>query len=216
MSGNPVCRASTAAMRAALAVGGVSVQYSQGGSPTTLDAVPGRTDFMPAGDLGQLFALAKPRDWMVRAADLPGPPGAGDTITYDSKLYDLVPAGHWRWYHAADPNQTIYRLHTLYLDLAHTVTVQQFVETGKDTRGQRSGGWEDELSDLVAAVVPVGSLNMEAAHAVWDKATHRVFGRYNADITVKKRLTYDGRTLEIGHVTDIAEMGLFMVLDCVE
>lgn len=216
MTETPVSASAAAHVRALKATAGVSVQYVRGGTPTSLVAVPGRTNFAPPGAMAAVFAVCKPQDWIVAAADLPAAPASGDTIVWGSDTYDLVPVGRRRWYSPMDAGGHAYRLHTINVDLAHSVTLQKFTQTSTDNRGQPVGTWGTDVADLAAAVIPRGERNAELAHAFHESTTHQVLMRYRADVTSAKRLSYDGRTLAIGHVEIVDEMGLFLSLSCTE
>lgn len=113
MSSTPVSASAVAHHVATLkAAAGVSVTYTQGGSDSTITAVPGRTDFAAEGAMGIVLETSLMMDWIVLAADLPGAPKRGDQIAYAGKTYELAPAADGRWYSPFDAYAVGYRLHT--------------------------------------------------------------------------------------------------------
>lgn len=88
-----------------------SVTYRRGGADSTVDAVPGKTDFEVADDLG-FSTGAFVWDFMIAAADLGFEPAVGDIIIHASRQFEVMRLpgqGCWRF---TGTTQSTYRIHT--------------------------------------------------------------------------------------------------------
>jgi SPP1 family predicted phage head-tail adaptor len=99
--------------------------------------------------------------------------------------------------------------------LRHRVTIQEFVQSGSDARGQVIGDWVD-VAEVWASVVPLAGRWAEYAHQLWESATVRVLIRYRADVTSASRLLFGTRVLAIGVVTNQGEDNHTLELLCTE
>jgi SPP1 family predicted phage head-tail adaptor len=99
--------------------------------------------------------------------------------------------------------------------LRHRVTIQEFVATGTDARGQALGDWVDVV-EVWASVVPLAGRWAEYAHQLWESATVRVLIRFRADVTSANRLLFGSRVLDIGVVTNQGEDNHTLELLCTE
>lgn len=100
-------------------------------------------------------------------------------------------------------------------DLRHVVTLQQFVVSSTDGRGQPVGAWADQFV-LRAAVQPVGPKDAEFVNQLYHEASHIVLVRHHAEISRDKRLRFGQRTLHIGYAGDLDEEGHTLRLLCSE
>lgn len=98
------------------------------------------------------------------------------------------------------------------------VTLQQWTESGTDSRGHSTGSWGDLAADSTvwAAIEPLTSNTAEYVHQLYAEATHRVLIDYRSDVTRGMRLVYGSRTLWIGHVKNIGEDDVILELMCAE
>jgi hypothetical protein len=90
---------------------GVDVVYSQGATTVTATAVPGNSPIISETTDGAI-RTDKTQDWIFKAADLLGVvPRRGDTVTWGTRVFEVVqPAGE-RQYYYSDPYETIIRVH---------------------------------------------------------------------------------------------------------
>jgi len=99
--------------------------------------------------------------------------------------------------------------------LRHRVTIQEFVQSGTDARGQAVGTWVD-VADVWASVTPLAGRWAEYAHQLWESATVRVLIRYRADVTSAHQLVFGDRVLVIGVVLNQGEDNHTLELLCTE
>ena len=86
------------------------------------------------------------------------------------------------------------------------------------TRGQASGAWSTVMSDIPATVVKLTGGEAEVARKLFASATYRVemFKPNNLTVTVKHRLKYGTRYLQIGDVDHDEEKNRDLILLCSE
>ncbi len=89
------------------------VTYRRGETELALTATFGRTQYEVEDEYG-LRVGAEVTDFLILAADFAptfGEPEAGDQITTDVTVFEvmsLAGQGHWRW---SDPHRTVMRIH---------------------------------------------------------------------------------------------------------
>ena len=88
------------------------VEYRRaGGGSVRLRAVPGRTVFHSRGEHGTWMRV-ETRDFVVRAGDMDFDPQAGDEVSFDGRVYEVLAPNNepcWRW---SDPFRTARRIHS--------------------------------------------------------------------------------------------------------
>lgn len=99
--------------------------------------------------------------------------------------------------------------------LRNKLTLQKFVQSSTDSRGQPVGAWEDE-EWLRGSIQAVGTQDAQLVSQLVHDATHIIMVRYCANVTRAKRFSYDGRVLDIGHVADIDGKRRVMRVLCTE
>jgi SPP1 family predicted phage head-tail adaptor len=99
--------------------------------------------------------------------------------------------------------------------LSNVVSLQKYVVSSTDTRGQPVGSWTHVCS-LRAAIEPVGPRDAQMVNQLMHDATHIVHVRYNQSVTRSTRLKYGDRILNIGHVADLGNDGRVLRLLCSE
>ena len=99
--------------------------------------------------------------------------------------------------------------------LRQVVTLQQFVVSSTDGRGQPVGTWLNQMS-MRASVQPVGPKDAEYVNQLYHEASHVVMMRHHAEISRDKRLRFGTRTFHIGFVGDVDEEGHTLRLLCSE
>lgn len=81
------------------------------GVTVTATAILGATSYEVSDEYGTLTG-AKMIDFLIPASGLSSPPKAGDRITVNDDVYEVLELGNegcWRW---SDPFKTIRRVHT--------------------------------------------------------------------------------------------------------
>ena len=98
------------------------------------------------------------------------------------------------------------------------VTLQQFVETGTDSRGKPTGDWEDLATapTVWASVEPLNVRPAEYARQLYAEATHRIFIDWRSDVTAAMQLVYGTRTFHIGSAINVHEANVALELLCTE
>ena len=98
------------------------------------------------------------------------------------------------------------------------VTIQRFVQSGADGRGQPTGVWEDleTAATVWASVEPLTVRTAEYARQLYSQATHRVFIDWRSDVTAAMRLVYGSRILAIGAAVNMHEANVTLELLCTE
>jgi len=99
--------------------------------------------------------------------------------------------------------------------LRHVVTVQEYVISSTDGRGQPVGTWTDRMTTR-ASIEPVGSRDADLVSQLYHEASHVVMMRYHSMINREHRLRFNGRTLAIGHVGNLGEENRTLRLLCSE
>lgn len=98
--------------------------------------------------------------------------------------------------------------------LRHIVTLQKFIET-RNNYGESEQAWS-EVSVLRANIKPVSGREYFAADQVNSEVTTSVVIRYRSDVSVKDRLVFKGRTLEIVSVINVGERSRWLEIKCKE
>ena len=89
------------------------VTYRRGGMELSLNTIFGRTQYEVEDEYGVRVG-AEVMDFLILAADFSptfGEPEAGDQITSDGTVFEvmsLAGQGQWRW---SDPHRTVMRIH---------------------------------------------------------------------------------------------------------
>lgn len=98
------------------------------------------------------------------------------------------------------------------------VTLQRFVESGTDGRGQPLGDWENltDTPTVWASVEPLTVRTAEYARAIYNLATHRVFIDYRSDVDAGMRVVYGSRVFAIGSAINMHEANVTLELLCTE
>lgn len=98
------------------------------------------------------------------------------------------------------------------------VTLQRFVESGTDGRGQPIGDWENLTTapTVWASIEPLTVRTTEYARAIFSLATHRIFIDYRSDVTAAMRIVYGSRVFAIGSVINMHEANVTLELLCTE
>jgi hypothetical protein len=99
---------------------GQAVTYSRGAASVAWTATLGKTEFQRINSAGVVTTFTS-RDFLGLAADLildgqPATPRAGDRITEDGEVYEVMDLGGeqpWRW---SDPYKVRLRIHTKRVD----------------------------------------------------------------------------------------------------
>lgn len=89
-------------------------------------------------------------------------------------------------------------------ELRHVGTLQSFTATGADAHGKPTGSW-GTTSTVRAKIDPVSGRTAEFAHQLYDLATHIIWLRYRAGVTVDQRLVVGTRTFHFGYVENLEE-----------
>lgn len=97
--------------------------------------------------------------------------------------------------------------------LRHRVTIQ--VATEVNTTGSVSRTWAD-LTTVSASVEPLTGREFMEAQQLGGQVSHRVTMRYYSALTVRHRITHDGRTLNIVAVLNPDERNIETVAMCKE
>lgn len=100
-------------------------------------------------------------------------------------------------------------------DLRHVVTLQEFVVSSTDGRGQPVGAWTDRLT-MRANINPIGPRDAELVSQLYHEASHVVMMHYHSAVTREKRLRFNGRTLAIGYVGNLSEENRVLRVLCSE
>lgn len=99
--------------------------------------------------------------------------------------------------------------------LRHTVTLQQWIETGTDEHGHPEGAWWN-IAELRAWIEPVGPRDAELANQLYHEATHTIWVRYHSGVTRDRRLLFGERTFHVGYVSNLDERNRVLKLLCSE
>ena len=92
---------------------GVTIDYTtvSDGSVYSLTAVPGST--ATEADFGDgIIRQDRLHDFIVNVRDLGFEPEPGDTIAYDSRLYEVMQANGLKHFSEVGPYKQMYRIHT--------------------------------------------------------------------------------------------------------
>lgn len=102
-------------------------------------------------------------------------------------------------------------------ELTKRVALQEFVTTGTDTRGQKTGTWTTYKS-VWAAIETLDGRELEHARKIYADASLRVKIRYQsaATLNVKHRILFGTRVFNIGHTNNVDEIGESWILLCSE
>ncbi len=99
-------------------------------------------------------------------------------------------------------------------DLRHRVAIQSRA-SGKGTRGQATGAWST-IATVPCSIKTLAGREAEQANKLVAAATLKVEMRYYAGLTVKHRLLFGSREINIGHVDNVEEQNIQHVLLCAE
>ena len=99
--------------------------------------------------------------------------------------------------------------------LRHEVTLQVWTDTGDDSHGHDLGQWSD-LATVWGFVEPLQGRTIEAAHQLYDLATHRVTINYRDDVTKANRVKFGDRYFGVGFVRNVYEGNHTLELLCSE
>ncbi len=104
-------------------------------------------------------------------------------------------------------------------ELRHRATIEGkpavMTPGATDTRGHPERLWTPRFTRW-AKIEPLTGRKLEIARQLVPTATHQVTMRFDADVTVRDRVIFEGRTFYIGDVTDIEERKVRMELTCTE
>ena len=99
--------------------------------------------------------------------------------------------------------------------LRHTVTLQEWIETGTDEHGHPEGAWWD-VATLRADIQPVGPRDADVVNQLYHEASHIIWLRYHKDVARDTRLKFGDRTFHVGYVQNIDERNRIVKLMCSE
>ncbi|MCH8853933.1 MAG: phage head closure protein [Planctomycetes bacterium] len=100
--------------------------------------------------------------------------------------------------------------------LRHRVDLENDTASTRDGHGQLVPIWSAEASNLPCDIQTLRGRELVEAQQVVGEATHRVRMRYRSGVTVKKRLLFGTRELNIGFVENVGERNREWLLICVE
>lgn len=98
--------------------------------------------------------------------------------------------------------------------LRHRLIVEA-KETTLGTRGQRTGSWTT-CDTVWGEVVTLSGGERDQARQIYASATDTVRIRYRADLTTENRFKFGSRILNIGHIDNIDQRNIEIVMLCGE
>lgn len=100
--------------------------------------------------------------------------------------------------------------------LRHYVGLERFVKVGSTARGLPEGQFRQVASNVPATVEPLSGRQAEIARQLVATATHRVTMRWRDGVEPKMVVTFQGRRLTVGHVSDGDFRKRYLELTCTE
>ena|SRR6266496_1578386 len=105
-------------------------------------------------------------------------------------------------------------------DLRYRIDIVQPDDASED--GYGDPGVTAVMSNVPANVIDLGGIELVRAQMIADKATHKVFARYDSRIQEKQAVIFESRTFRIEDVSDASVPGCgfprhrWLILLCVE
>jgi hypothetical protein len=90
---------------------GVAVTYTQGSTSLSIYAIPGFTEIDEQSEDGAI-RTDKVQDFIFQASDLTVTPSRGDSVTWGSRVFEVVQPTGDRCYSYSDQYQRMIRVHT--------------------------------------------------------------------------------------------------------
>lgn len=99
--------------------------------------------------------------------------------------------------------------------LRHRVDVETFTSSTGD-RGQEQGSWGALYSNVFASIETLNGREREQAQQLIAEADTKVVLRYHSGISTEDRITFNNRIFNIGHINNIDQRNIELVLTCTE